>query len=62
MPLAHSTSSIGQRIVNNHLVYVATFPYLEPSDYIACDVLGYYRTKITVLPNKVTEIDGVGQR
>lgn len=62
MPLAHSTSSIGQRIVNNQLIYVATFPYLEPSDYIACDVLGYYRTKITVLPNQVTEIDWRGPK
>jgi hypothetical protein len=62
MPLAHSTSSIGQRIANNQLVYVAAFPYLEPSDYIACDVLGYYRTKITVLPNQVTEIDWRGPK
>lgn len=62
MPLAHSTSSIVQRSVNNQLVYVATFPYLEPSDYIAGDVWGFYRTKITVLPNQVTEIDWRGPK
>jgi len=62
MPLAHSTSSIGQRTVNNQLVYVAIFPYLEPSDYIAWDVLGFYSTKITVLPNQVTEIDWRGPK
>ena len=62
VPLAHSTSSIGQRIVNNQLMYVAIFPYLEPSDYITCDALGYYRTKITVLPNQVTEIDWRGPK
>ena len=57
MPLVHSTSNIGRRTVNSQTENVAIFPSLEPSDYIARDTLGYYRTKITVLPGQVTEID-----
>ncbi len=55
--LAYSTSNIIHRNVNNQMAYAAIFPYLEPSDYVACDTTENYRTKITILPNQVTEID-----
>lgn len=57
LPLAHSTANVGRRSVNNQIVCVAIFPYLEPSDYVACDTKGYYKTKITVLPGQVTELE-----
>ncbi len=59
-PLLHSTSSITRRIVNGKAVYAAIFPYLAPSDYIASEASGKYKTNITVLPNQLTEIDWRG--
>jgi hypothetical protein len=59
-PLRHSTTNIVTYAVDNQTVFAAIFPYLEPGDYIACEVSGCCRTKITVLPDQISKIEWRG--
>lgn len=56
-PLIPSTSNVVQRMVNGRPIFAAVFPRLSPAHYIVHDISSGRKTRITIPPGQVTEID-----
>jgi len=53
----HLASNVVERKRNSHIVFVGTFPSLDPGNYTAHTSLRQLVAKVTVLPGQITEID-----